>query len=257
MNRTTRLSRRGTALTISLTLLLGIFPSRLFASTQEQDFAKKYQRLQKLMFPDPKPTINLADKREEREIRDYFVQSGDVGARFLVGKLRDMNEDERKFLHGSEKFDDRVAQYMQLRIKQGQSNELKYAVGWILADMFGPSSAETRTAILKEIVASYTPSTYGNGDSQFLDFALDRIGRAGVPSLIQVASHTFPTVRCGAMDSLTSLAGHAKKAGVPDAPKLDCDAATKQRDVELTEWKVWWEKYGDKFPFPEVPSFFD
>ncbi|HEY4836986.1 MAG TPA: hypothetical protein VIH72_00140 [Candidatus Acidoferrales bacterium] len=59
------------------------------------------------------------------------------------------------------------------------------------------------------------------------------------------------------MDSLTSLAGQAKKAGVPDAPKLDCDAATKQRDVELTEWKVWWEKYGDKFPFPEVPSFFD
>jgi hypothetical protein len=255
--RKTRVTVRAIALPFSLILLLGLVPSELFASAQEQDFSNKYQQLQNLTFPDLKHDANDADKREERAIRDYFVKSGDVGARFLIGKLRDMNEDERKFLHGSEQFDIRVTRYMQLRLQQGQSNLLKYAIGFILADAFGRTNAETQTAILKEIVSSYTPSTYGKEDRQFLDFALVRIGRPGVPYLLQVAGHNFPTVRCGAMGSLASLADDAKKAGLPDAPKLDCDAATKQREAALSEWKVWWEKYGDKFPFPELPGFFD
>jgi hypothetical protein len=257
VHRKTRLKIRAVALSISLLIFVGVFPSKFWLSAQELDFTKKYERLQKLEFPDLKRGDTKADEREERAIRDYFVQSGDAGARFLIGKLRRMNDDERKFLGGSDQLDIRVTQYMQSRIEQGQSNKLKYAIGFILADAFPHTDADTQTAILKELVNSYTPSTYGKEDRQFLDFALDRIGRAGVPYLIQVAGHNFPTVRCGAMSSLTGLADDAKKARLPDAPRLNCDAAPKVREAELNEWKAWWEKYGDKFPFPELPSFFD
>jgi hypothetical protein len=257
MHRKPRLKVRAMALSISLLIFVGVFPSKFFASAQELDFAKKYERLQRLEFPDLKRGANDADNREERAIRDFFVESGDAGARFLVGKLRGMNEDERKFLGGSDQLDIRVTQYMQSRMKQGQSNKLKYAIGFILADAFPHTNSDTQTAILKELVASYTPSTYGKEDRQFLDFALDRIGRPGVPSLIQVAGHNFPTVRCGAMASLTSLAEDAKRAGLPDAPKLDCNAAPRQRETALNEWNAWWKKYGDGFPFPTLPSFFD
>jgi hypothetical protein len=237
-----------------LVTLLGIVPYHFLLAAQQQDFAIKFERLQKLTFPDITHGVSDANKRELRSIRDYFVQSGDPGARFLIGKLRAMNEDERKFLHGSDQFDIRVTEYTQLRMKQGQSNLLKYSIGFILADMFGHTSSDTQTAILRELVSSYTPSTYPD---HALDYSLDRIGRPAVPYLIILADHNFQAVRCGGMDALRSLGEEAKKVSLPDAPKLDCKAPVEQRHIALNDWKAWWEKYGDKFPFPTLPSFFD
>jgi hypothetical protein len=248
---------RASALVILLAVFLGTGPSKLSASAQSKDDASEYKKLQELDQQTLHHGGNAATWRELRAIRDYFVKSGDPGALFLVEKLKAMNEAERKYLRGSEQLDIRVTQYMMLMEKQGTPLNIKYSIGFILADMFPHTSVETQTTILKTIVTSYTPSTYGREDRQFLDFALDRIGRPAVPYLIQVAGHNFPTVRCGAMGSLSDLAEDAKKAGLPDAPKLDCEATPKQREATLSEWKAWWEKYSDKFPYPELPSFFD
>jgi hypothetical protein len=193
--------------------------------------------------------------RELRAIRDYFVQAGAPGARFLVGKLKAMNEDERKFLHGSEEFDVHVAQYMMLMQERETPALIKYDVGFILADMFGRTSTDTQTAILNELAASYTPSTYA--DHGALDFDLDRIGRPGVSYLIVLANHNFQSVRCGGMKALNDLGKEAKSAGLPDSPKLNCKATADQRQFALNDWKAWWEKYGDRFTFPVLPSFFD
>jgi hypothetical protein len=251
------LTRGAIGLVLPLLLLPGMFPSSLALAAQERDFPGEYQKLETLEFPSLKRGDVDAHRREERAIRDYFIKSGDAGARFLVGKLKEMNDDERQYLHGSEQFDIRVTQYMQLRMERGESNLLKYSIGFILADMFPHTTAETQTMILRELASSYTPSTYGREDRQFLDFALNQIGRPGVPYFIQVAGHNFPTVRCGAMASLTGLAETAKKASLPDAPKLDCNAPAEQRQVALNEWKAWWEKNGGKVRFPRLPSFFD
>jgi hypothetical protein len=246
---------RAIVLIIPLILFFGVWPSNLFVSAQPYDFEGEYEQLQKLELKMLGSGANTATWRELRTIRNYFFQAGDPGAKFLVEKLRAINEDERKFLHGSEEFDVHVAQYMMLMKEQGRSALTKYDLGYILADMFGRTSRDTRTAILNELVASYTPSTYG--DHGALDFDLDRIGRPAVPYLIVVANHNFQSVRCGGMEALSDLGKIAKKASLPDAPKLDCRASADQRGIALNEWKVWWEKYGDKFPFPEFPSFFD
>jgi hypothetical protein len=227
------------------------------SAENNHDFANEYQQLQKLQFKILSHGASDEDSHKLRAIRDYFVQTGDSGARFLIGKLNAMSEDERKYLKGSEQYDIRMVQYVQRLIDRGQAITIKYSIGFILADMFGRTSPDTQTAILKAMFNSYTPSTYGKEDRQNLDAAFIRIGRPAIPYLIEVANHNFPSVRCGAVLSLTDLAQEAKKAGLPDAPPLDCNAPPEQRQLALREWKAWWEKYGDKFPFPEIPSFFD
>src|ERR1019366_1452987 len=249
------LSVRASAFIIPLILFLCICISGLSMPAQANDLASEYEQLQKLEVKILHHGADPATWRELRAIPDYFVQAGDPGARFLVGKLKAMNEDERKFLHGSEEFDVHVAQYMMLMQERETLALIKYDVGFILADMFGRTSTDTQTAILNELVASHTPSTYA--DHGALDFDLDRIGRPGVSYLIVLANHNFQSVRCGGMKALNELGKEAKNAGLPDSPKLNCKAMADQRQFALNDWKAWWEKYGDRFTFPVLPSFFD
>jgi hypothetical protein len=224
---------------------------------QERQFAKEYQELVAIQVAMMKQSAPIQGRREMQTIRDYFLKSGDAGARFLVEKLKGMDEDERRFLHGSTEFDVHVVEYMDRMTERGEPVSTKVAVVFILEDVFPNTSAKTQTEILEAIVASYTPSTYGGEDRGVLDGALVRIGPAGVPYLFQVADHAAPSVRCGAELTLSDIGKAAKDAHLPAPPILDCNMSDSERRAALKAWSGWWNANRGKFPFPKVPNLLD
>jgi hypothetical protein len=221
----------------------------------DRDLNSEYKKLSELEFKmiDRDPTS--AEKAQMREFRDHFVEAGSPGAHFLIAKLNAMTADDKEFFtKATGPVDEEVEPYLRRWRYAGKSYELKYAVIFILADLYPRTDADTQAAILKAIVASYTPPTWGD---KRMEAALERIGRPGIAALLEVANELDAPVRCGAADALAELGKAAAKQGLPAAPGLDCNAYPADRLAQLQQWHAWWDKYGAQVTLPEAASPFD
>ena len=242
----------------SVAVLLALLFPQAGSALAASDVEDHYHSLETLNSDITRRGASPADYKQLRSLRDFFVAQGDPGAVLLVAKLQQMNEGELRFLGGREEFSERVTDY----VVKYHNTILKYDVCMILADMFEGLSPQMQRSVLETISASFTPSTYGREDMQFLWVALERIGPNAVPYIIRLANHRSEQVRCRASSVLWDIAKACASGqpGQPETklpPKLNCEVSTDQREAAIRTWERWWREEGKEYPFPKEPSLFD
>jgi len=225
-------------------------------TTQPSDFERHFQRLESLSAEIPVKGASEARMKELQSIRDLFASKGDSAALFLIQKLSEINQDERKFLKGSED-PVRGLSYTAYLHDHNLSAYRKFAICNILADMFPQLGAQIQDRVLKTLVESYTPSTYFREDLSAMNYAMIRIGPAAIPYWFQLTNHQNENVRCSSSDVLRSIGEEVSAPMKPKPPQLDCHAAEGLRRSLIAKWREWWDKVGHEGPFPKAPSFFE
>jgi hypothetical protein len=213
------------------------------------DLDHRYKQLERFEEQALVRGTNEHTARRLKETRDFFLSQGDEGARFLIAKVEQLNEEERRVTKGDE-FSADWAIYL---FEHGRSPIIRGTVCLILADLYSSVSADAQAAILKTLVRAFTPSErYFHSNP--IEWALARLGPAAVPGYLELADHSNQTMRCHFADVLNKL---VLKAASSQAPPLTCEASKADRKRAISEWQQWWQEHGDEVPFPEVPSFFD
>lgn len=192
------------------------------------------------------------DNHELRKIRDIFSTHGDLGATFVIEKLRNLNAEEAKFVSGPNDFRGGV-EYATTLIQRGKNPAIKFYLCHILADSFPNLSLDTQGQAIKVIAESYTPSTFA--DVQYLNHALLRIGVPAIPELVNLANHENDNVRCRATEELNNLT--RELAATNEVVSLDCHASAEEKRVVLSQWRKWWDENGKQSSYQRPPSFFD
>jgi len=242
-------------------LLLGVGcgqspPAPVLApAPSREDIAEEYRRFELLLSKTLREGSTQSSFAAMEKSKNIFVDYKDPAAWFLIAKLEEMNADELRFIGGSAD-PMKGFEYVGHLVGQGKSNILKYMVCHILADAYPQLSPEVRLASLRAISASFTPSTYGREDLSALKHALYRIGRDGMPILLEKANHRDEWLRCGVCDDLNDLAKDLS-AGTSPPPTLDCKGPASKRESNSKIWMNWWNDHGSKQPFPKSPSFFE
>lgn len=193
-----------------------------------------------------------------RAVRDSFVRHGDAAAEFLIGKLREMNNEEATYEKDLNDVEGGL-RYLGDQVDHHKGGLAKYDICFILADAFPKVSSQTQSDILNALQQSYRPSNYGRDDMQFLHYAMWRIGKRAVPVLLRLSvEHPASLVRCGVSSGLNSALEQieTKNPQLKELPPtLDCTARSYRQAVE--HWKRWWERYGRDVVFEPLPSFYD
>jgi hypothetical protein len=254
--------------TVFLFIFLVCTPNLLLAQSVESNGAnqskalrERYKALEKLDDQILHHGAESAEWKKLREIRDYFASQKDSGAQFLIGKLHEMNDDERRFLHGSDDFMQGIKYMMQPG--KALAFSLKVDICNILGDSYPGLSPKVQQETLRAIADSYTPSTYNpHAGLGYIEMGLDRAGPASLPYLYELSRRDSDLVRCFTMDSLnTTGADMVKdsrdKDSITPAPKLDCHATKADSENAIQSWARWWDNNSSKLTFPKLPSLFD
>lgn len=230
------------------------------SSAGAQTPESQFERLHKLRVKVMTERATAQDKAVFRQIRDFFVNQGDEGAKFLIAKLRLINENEGKFLKAPDDCDGGLTYHLDTLSKK-TIDLAKMDVVMMLADVYGKAMVE-RPNIIAAIGDSYTPSSCGGDDLQKLNFALIRIGPEAVPKLLEIAEkHPNGLARCGVARGLKSLAEQIRKTSPDvksDPPEIKCDAQEAgSRPGAVAAWKDWWTSHLAQIHYPTPPSVFE
>lgn len=221
-------------------LLATPFTTRADCETVDQ----AYERLENL-----RAEITEDRNATLRPLRDFFASQGDAAARVVIARLQDLNSTERKDLPDPNDLK-RAMDYILRLEEEGKNVFLRYDLANILADSYPNLSREFQQKSLETIADSFTPTALERTGTSALIHALQRIGPASIPYLLELAAHKNETVRYRAASAL--MAVRSKNA---QSPKVDCNATTKTSAVAA--WNKWWNRNQASIIFPAVPSVFD
>ena len=147
--------------------------------------------------------------KREKEIQQEYLNRGSEGIMFLLNKLSAINEREKSFIHGPDDVDGGL-QFLASEAEAGRTLLVRYAVCYILSDMYPKASAIQRKEIVHGIVGSFLPSTQGREDIETMDGALFRMGKDGLKGFLELASSQSEFNRCHASLILMGLGKAAR-----------------------------------------------
>jgi hypothetical protein len=191
----------------------------------------------------------LAHHKREREIEHEYLNRDAEATTFLLSKLSAINKREETFIHGPDDFEGGV-QFMMSEIEAGRTLLVRYAICYILADMYSKASASQRKEIIQGIVDSFLPSTQGREDIETMDGALFRLGKDGVKGFLKLAGSQSQTNRCQVSEVLNEL-------GASGAPKINCKTGVANRTESINAFRDWWTVNASKVQWPDFPGYFD
>jgi len=213
-----------------------------------------YDKLQQLITRDLVKGFSAADRKEMRGLRAALA-GDDAGALFVVGKLEEMNLEERSHL-------------VPAPVPLGEcesaltgiaSNDalMKYALFRALGESYPRRSRSVQVKVLDALEKSYTPSVACDtgGGRQVLDVALIRAGRNSVEAFIRLGGSRYESIRCGADGNLNSIAdGHRSEGDAAWPPVLDCHASDAVVAGQLADWHQWWDSNRSTIRWPKLPD---
>jgi hypothetical protein len=96
----------------------------------------------------------LEHLKRESEIEHEYINRGAEATTFLLNKLSAINKREGTFIHGPDDFEGGV-QFMASEFEAGRTLLMRYAICYILSDMYSKANASQRQQIIQGIVDSY------------------------------------------------------------------------------------------------------
>lgn len=210
----------------------------LFSELQELE----YSRAQSLGHS------SAARQKDEKAVVREFVEYGPGAAPFLIGNLSEINKREEAFIRGPDDVD-RGLEFMSMEGEAGRSLLIRYAICYILSDMYASANSKTRAQIIRAIVDTYLPSTHGREDTETLDGSLFRLGKDGVEGFLMLANSESEYNRCHASSILRELAVHG--------PSIDCSSEPQTRTHQIRLFRTWWSRNASAIQWPRFPGFFD
>jgi hypothetical protein len=211
----------------------------LFADLQKLEYARPTT-------VDRETALNTLQR--EKEIEHEFADHGAEGIAFLLEKLSAINAKENAVIHGPDDVDEGL-QFQISELAAGRSLLVRYAICYMLSDMYSLADATEQASILRAIVRSYLPSTHGKDDAETMDGSLFRLGKDGIEGLLMLANPPSVFNRCHAASILKELAS--------GAPLIDCKSQDVDRDRSIEAFKQWWRVNSSKVQWPKFPGYFD
>ena len=191
----------------------------------------------------------LEHHKREKEIEQEFLNRGAEATTFLLNKLSAINKREASFIQGPDDVEGGL-KFLASETEAGRTLLVRYAICYILADIYPNASTSQREEIVQEIVDSFLPSTHGREDVETMDGALFRLGRDGVKGFLLLANSQSEFNRCQASEVLNKL-------GASGAPRIDCKAGVASRIQSIKAFRDWWKLNASTVQWPTFPGYFD
>jgi hypothetical protein len=211
-----------------------------------------FAELQKLELALPRTTdhaTHVRMKEREQEIEHEFSDRGSEGISFLLGKLSEMNRREAAAVSGP----DDTEGALEFQVSEGiagRSPLLRYALCFMLSDLYSQAETVQRASILKAIAESYQPSTHLKDDLAGVELPVYRLGKDGVEVFIILANSPSEFNRCHSASTLRELA--------KGAPAIDCKSDASTRTQAIDAFRKWWNVNYSAVQWPSnVPGYFD
>jgi hypothetical protein len=195
------------------------------------------------------PTTAADHLKREQEIDQEYQRNGAAAMTFLLNKLSVVNEREKLFIHGPDDIEGGL-QFLASEAEAGRTTLTRYAICYILSDMYHTKNGSQRKEIIQGLVNSFLPSTQGREDVETMDGALFRLGSDGVEGFLELANSPSEFNRCHASLILKGL-------GKSGAPQVDCTADASTRVLSIAAFRNWWKVNSSTVRWPVFPSYFD
>lgn len=189
------------------------------------------------------PEAYIKNNQHELEIKHAFERLGNTAIDYLGKELDHLNRAELDRMKSPDDIEG--------AFNGGKPTEslMRYAICYILADMYGSTDPRRKDLILQRIVKSFVPTTDGNDDRGTLSGSLVRIGKDGIRGFLMLAQSERQTNRCYAVRVLHDVD--------KNAPPMSCNAKRTIRQRQIAAYEAWWKTHGAEVKWPDVPSYFD